>query len=265
MTDPDPNDVEPDAAQTPLLIAKLKAVFPPQDPAPFNTVAYATQMLTGIPIEEVAASLNKRYLYQASKVIHNTRILNEADWRPDNWAVVCPPYLFEGWERIDGVPVLHTCPLDWQVFLIRTFDVRDLDPILAETEQPPPGLTARHHNHDATAGCGLGCPLHPAAIDHEVESDKGNRCRAIVDKEWPGLGLRRGACGRQLDTHGVCPNRKSHLRTDDDDEETLPPVTGAQVARARTSRCDGCGQTRAVCRHGGSRCCDVCQHGASVD
>jgi hypothetical protein len=90
-------------------------------PSPFLTSGYAAAMLTGVPIEQVAESLNRRYLTRTSRYIAQLRGSgNPAEWDPVHWVVVCSPYLFHGLEEIEGVRVMHTCPLPWSVLLIRS-------------------------------------------------------------------------------------------------------------------------------------------------
>lgn len=111
------------ASQFPKLVAKLKETFKgPTDgpPAPFGSSAYAQLMLTAVPIEQVAESLNKRYLYEAHKAISQLRLSHGARWDPAAWSLICSPWVFEGWEYIDGVRVHPTCPLPWQILLVQT-------------------------------------------------------------------------------------------------------------------------------------------------
>jgi len=121
----------------PKMIAKLKETFPPSDEGsscpPFGTSRYAAMMLTGMPIEQVAESLNKRYLAETSRQIKSTG----AYLTPSVWAIICPPHVFENWTEVDQVPIYHTSPQDWTLFLVRTsFDFSDLPlPLPPTTEE----------------------------------------------------------------------------------------------------------------------------------
>jgi hypothetical protein len=103
------------------LIAKLIEQFrrpePPREPYRRfgDTVASS---LYGIPIETVAASLREYYLTRIRQTL--ARISAGSDWRPDDWMIVCPPYLFPGQTTIEGVQVRPTCPIDWAVFVTKT-------------------------------------------------------------------------------------------------------------------------------------------------
>lgn len=105
----------------PLMAAKIMQLVK-DDPKvvtpPFGSPDYAMLMLTGVPVEELAESLNKRYLHETSRGIAQLRETSRP-WNPEAWAVVCSPWVFEGWEAIDQVPVLHTCPIPWAIFLVQ--------------------------------------------------------------------------------------------------------------------------------------------------
>lgn len=111
------------APQFPLLVAKLKEAFKAHEGEPvlpFASPAYAQLMLSSVPIELVAESLNKRYLHEAHKAINQLRVTHGTRWDPAAWSLICSPWVFEGWEYVDGVRVHPTCPLPWQILLVQT-------------------------------------------------------------------------------------------------------------------------------------------------
>lgn len=108
------------------LIDKLIEMFGPAREAPSGPTAWSigldprTNPLMGIPIEQAAEMINKRYLGEVSRKIAEMAV--GSDWNPADWTIACPPYLFHGWEVIDGVRVCHTNPLDWSVLFVRRPD-----------------------------------------------------------------------------------------------------------------------------------------------
>jgi hypothetical protein len=80
--------------------------------------------LSGIPIQEAAEIVRKHYLYQVSTKLREMRAAGcEMVWGTDDWAIVTSPWLFPGWDRIDGVRVYPTCPIDWAVFIVPRADL----------------------------------------------------------------------------------------------------------------------------------------------
>lgn len=113
--------------QFPKLVAKLKELVPKlgtaadaEAVAAFGTPEYGRLMLTGVPIEQVAGSLSRRYLYEAHKAIAQLRQVQGSGWDPSEWTLVCSPWVFEHWTHIGGVPVTRTCPLPWGIFLVQS-------------------------------------------------------------------------------------------------------------------------------------------------
>jgi hypothetical protein len=107
------------------LAEKLKELFEKVDPPPTPKRFYpsphvAAAGLIGISIEQAAATLQRQYLVRVSS---DFRIKRETDpaFDPADWNIIVPPYLFVGWEKIDGVQVIHSemCP-EWSVLLCRS-------------------------------------------------------------------------------------------------------------------------------------------------
>lgn len=112
------------------LVDKLKEVFVATDPSSESTYHFGMDLavavgLMGIPIEQAAATLQRRYLGEVHR--HFARI-REVDltFRPTDWNIVVPPYLFVEVAAIEEVEVVHSllCP-DWQVLVIRSPEWQD--------------------------------------------------------------------------------------------------------------------------------------------
>lgn len=115
------------------MIDKLFELFRPATPQPpscFQTPEYARAMLTGVPIEQIADAVNRRYLAEASRAISQEATRSGHAWTPSRWVLVVPLYLFHGWERINGVPLIRSSHMpDWTLWLMRReFDLPDLAP-----------------------------------------------------------------------------------------------------------------------------------------
>jgi hypothetical protein len=110
----------PDPGQYPLMVAKLKEMLSGDNrTAPvFGTPAYAQMMLTGIPLERVAESLNLRYLHEAHKSIAQLSV-TRPDWDSSRWILICSSWVFEDIDKIDGVAVQRTDSVPpWSVLLL---------------------------------------------------------------------------------------------------------------------------------------------------
>lgn len=124
----------PEETKDPLVAKLIETYAEPKEPQPgetswYRTGRYAMALLSGIPIETVAESLNKAYLGRVTQEL--TKLSAGSDWNPADWIVCCPPYLFHGWETINEVRIFKTLPLDWEVLIIRSpeWDARTRPPL----------------------------------------------------------------------------------------------------------------------------------------
>jgi hypothetical protein len=133
------------------LVDKLIEVFKRDTTPPGPSLwalGHGPNALSGIPIEEAAEIVRKHYLQKVSAKLREMRGSgHEIEWNTEDWVIITSSWLFPGWDRIDGVRVMPTCPLDWAVFISRSpeFMERHWGPTVI-FGRPDPGVVGSYLN-----------------------------------------------------------------------------------------------------------------------
>lgn len=79
--------------------------------------------LLGEPVEWVARRANLDWLRRVSELIQTQQRGDPRFGPASDWVIVCSVHLFEHWEKIEHIPVIHSpVLLPWTVYLMRSMD-----------------------------------------------------------------------------------------------------------------------------------------------
>lgn len=113
----------PDEPRDRKMAAQLMSTFVTEgnaeirEPLPHERAAME---LTGLPVEEIARSVNVQWRQRLADLVERTKAAGAFGTEAD-WLIVCSDHLFENWDRVCSISVQHSAHMPpWSLFMVRS-------------------------------------------------------------------------------------------------------------------------------------------------